>query len=75
MLKSDEKKFLEMIAFRLKILREEHNLTQEDFINDTGIHIGRIETAKRDLSATTLYKICKYFKITPQEFFSKGFED
>jgi len=75
MLKSYDEKFLENIALRLKKLREKHNLTQENFIHDTGIHIGRIETGKRDLSATTLIKICKYFNISPQEFFSEGFDD
>jgi len=75
MSKSYDEKFLKQIALRLKKLRENHNLTQENFIHDTGIHIGRIETGKRDLSATTLIKICAYFKISPQDFFSEGFED
>ncbi len=61
--------FLKKIALRLKKLREEYGLTQEDVINDTGIHIGRIETGKRDFSVSTLRKIAKYFNISIQEFF------
>jgi transcriptional regulator with XRE-family HTH domain len=47
------------------------NITQEDFYNDTGINIGRIERAVNDLSVSTLSRICEYFDITIQEFFSK----
>jgi transcriptional regulator with XRE-family HTH domain len=72
--KTKDKKFLVSIAFRVKYLRSLKRVTQEDFLNDTGIHIGRIETAKRDFSMTTLRKICDYFNVTPEEFFSEGFE-
>jgi transcriptional regulator with XRE-family HTH domain len=59
--------FLKQISLRLKRLREKRNLTQEDVLNDTGIHIGRIETGKRDFSITTLKKLASYFEITPSE--------
>jgi len=59
------------IAIQIKELRLKNGLTQENFFNDTGIHIGRIETAKRDLSINTLKKICDYFEITLEEFFKK----
>ena len=61
--------FLKKIALRIKELREEKGLTQEDFINDTGIHIGRIETGKRDFSVSTLRKIAKYFNIPIKDLF------
>jgi transcriptional regulator with XRE-family HTH domain len=60
---------LKKIALRCKKLREERSLTQEDVINDTGIHIGRIETGKRDVSISTLKKLCKYFDVSMSEFF------
>ena len=44
----------------IRELREENDITQEVFYNDTGINIGRIERAKRDFSMTTLNNICKY---------------
>ena len=59
------------VAERIKQLRVARNLTQEDFYNDTGIHIGRIETAKSNLTLATLLEICEYFEITIQEFFEE----
>lgn len=50
-------------ASRVKQLRQEKGLTQEDAFNDTGIHFGRIEQGKRDVSLTTLIKIAEYFEI------------
>lgn len=61
------------LASRIKKLRLEKKLTQEDAYNDTGIHFGRIEQGKRDISFTTLKKICDYFDISLEELFSKGF--
>ncbi|MEO8149604.1 MAG: helix-turn-helix transcriptional regulator [Bacteroidia bacterium] len=63
------KKYLINVAKRIKQLRIERNLTQEDFYNDTGIHIGRVETVKSNLTIATLLEICDYFEISIQEFF------
>ena len=62
-------KFLKKLALRIKELREKHGVTQANFYNDTGVNIGRIERAKRDFSMTSFEIICKYFEITPAEFF------
>ena len=67
--KSRNIQFLKKVGLRIRYLRKEKNITQEDFYNDTGIHIGRVETAQRDFSMTTLNKICKYLDISPTEFF------
>lgn len=40
---------------------------------DTGIHIGRIEAGNRDVSISTIEKICDYFNISVAEFF-KGYK-
>lgn len=61
------------ISKRIKELRQERNITQEIFYNDTGINIGRIERAKRNLSISSLKKICEYLEVSLEEFFSKGF--
>ena len=61
-------KLLQKIALVIKELREAKNLTQEDVYNDTNIHVGRIETAKANLSVSTLSALCKYFKIRISEF-------
>src|ERR1700722_3992313 len=61
-------KLLQKIALVIKELREAKNLTQEDVYNDTNIHVGRIETAKANLSVSTLSALCKYFKIRMSDF-------
>lgn len=61
-------KLLQKIALVIKDLRDARNLTQEDVYNDTNIHVGRIETAKANLSVSTLSALCKYFKISLSEF-------
>jgi transcriptional regulator with XRE-family HTH domain len=63
------KKLLKSIAVQLKELRLLHNITQEDFYNDTNIHIARIETGKNNLTISTLDAICKYFDISLSKFF------
>ena len=63
-----DKILLKKIALIIKELRIEKNLTQESVYNDTNIHIGRIESAKANLSVSTLSMICKYFKISLSEF-------
>lgn len=69
--KTRNDKLLKKIATRIKQLRLERNLTQEDFYNDTGINIGRIECIKRDFSMSTLESICKYLKISIPDFFKE----
>jgi len=64
-------KLLQKIAIVIKQLREKDGLTQEDVYNDTNIHIGRIETAKANLSVSTLSALCKYFKISLSDFHKK----
>ena len=71
MQKKRDEKLLKAIAKRIKQLREERKITQEVFYFDTGINIGRIERAKRDISVTTLASICKYLEIDFEEFFKK----
>ena len=61
-------KLLQKIALVIKELRDARNLTQEEVYNDTNIHVGRIETAKGNLSVSTLAALCKYFKIRMSEF-------
>ncbi len=67
--KKDKKILLKELAVRIKALRKERGLTQMDCYNDTNIHFARIEQGKRDISYTTLYNICVYFKISMSDFF------
>jgi transcriptional regulator with XRE-family HTH domain len=66
-----DKKLLQKIALVVKELRTNGNLSQEEVYNDTNIHIGRIETAKANLTVSTLSALCKYFKIPLSDFHKK----
>lgn len=70
----DNKNELLKLASKVKKLRINKGVTQEIALIDTGIHFGRIEQGKRDISYTTLVKICKYFQITLSEFFNENFD-
>lgn len=67
---SDKKLVLKDLSNRIKKLRKEKGLSQEDAYNDTGIHFARIEQGKRDVSYTTIYRICLYFDVSLSDFFS-----
>lgn len=63
-------KLLKQIAVRLKELREEKDLTQAEVYADTdNIHIARIEQGKVNISVSTLDELCKYYKISLEDFF------
>ena len=62
---------LSKIALRLKNLRNSKGVSQEELYNATDIHIARIETAKVNISVSTLSKLCEYFDISLAEFFQK----
>lgn len=64
------KKLLKAIAIHLKELREARSLTQEEFYNDTNIHIARIETGRNNISISTIDAICNYFDIPLSKFFA-----
>lgn len=64
------KELLRDIAERCKALREEKGVSQAEVAHDTGINIGRIETAERDISVSTLKKLCDYFEVSIPGFFS-----
>lgn len=63
-----ECKELKKLGASVKALRIERKLTQADCFNDTGIHFGRIEQGKRDISYTTLLRIADYFGVDLDEF-------
>ena len=58
------------IAKRIKQLRKEKGVSQENFYIDTDVHIARIEQGRVNISVSTLQDICDYFGITIMEFFS-----
>lgn len=64
---SDRKAILLELANRIKTLRNERKLSQAQCYDETGINFGRIERGVRDVSFTTLVKICTYFNISINE--------
>ena len=62
-------KLLQAIAKRLKKLRVEKGISQEELYLETNIHIGRIESAKANITISTIDVLCKYFDISIEEFF------
>lgn len=62
---------LEKIGLLIKQLRIEQGITQEEFYNDTNIHIGRIETGKANMTVSTLEAVCKYLKTDLKAFFNR----
>jgi transcriptional regulator with XRE-family HTH domain len=66
-----DESLLKKIASRVKELRESKGISQEVFFIDTGIHIGRIETMKVNLSVSTLSHLCEYFEISLADFFKE----
>lgn len=61
------------IAERLKELRKERNLTQENVRFDMELNIGRIEAGLHSITLTTLGDLCDYYGVTLEEFF-RGIE-
>jgi len=64
----DNQELLLTLAKRLKELRKQKGVTQEDVYNDTGIHVARIEQGKRDISYTTLCRLADYFEVGIERF-------
>jgi transcriptional regulator with XRE-family HTH domain len=65
-LKNDE--LLNKVVLRIKELRAERGLSQEQVYNDTNINMGRLESEKVNLTVSTLYELCKYFQISLSDF-------
>lgn len=61
-------RLLQKISLVVKELREEKGVSQQDVYNEINIHVGRIETAKANLTVSSLSVLCKYFKIKLSEF-------
>lgn len=58
------------IAAKLRILRLKAGLRQKTVTDDLGLNIGQIETAKKNVTLTTLERLCSYYGLTLDEFFS-----
>ncbi len=66
-----DKVLIRKISAKIKQIRTLKGITLEEFYNDTGIHLARVESGKANVSVSTLNAICKYFNITIEDFFKE----
>lgn len=59
------------VVVLLKKIRVDRKLTLEDVYNDTGIHIARIESAKTNITLSTLQSLLNYYDLKMVDFFSQ----
>ena len=64
----------QQLAQKLKGLRKQKGVSQQQVYNDTDVHIGRLETGKMNATINTIAILCEYFGLTLAEFFREGFE-
>lgn len=70
-------RLLSTVKLVLKELRAKTGLTQEQVANnikanrDLSIHIGRNETGNQNMTVSTLYELCEYYKVPISEFFKR----
>ncbi|HNR21034.1 MAG TPA: helix-turn-helix transcriptional regulator [Bacteroidia bacterium] len=64
----------EKVSARIKQLRMQRKITQEQFLFDTKLHVGRMETQPMNFQVDTIETVCKYFGISLKEFFEDGFD-
>ena len=60
---------LHYLAKKVKELRLKKGVSQEAAYNDTGVHFGRIEQGKRDISYLTICKVINYFDCKAEVLF------
>ena len=71
-------KYQKLINSNIKILRQKHNLTQEEFSERIGISLqglSNIERNRYQPTADTIDKICNAFEISPAELLLSSAED
>ena len=66
-MRQTDEALIDKIILRIKKIREAKGVTLQEFYNDTGIHLARIESEKRDLPISTLSRICEYFDTSMSE--------
>lgn len=66
----DKDKVLKILASNVKKVRlNDNRISQKEVYECTGIHVGRIEQGKRDISFSTIVKLAEFHGIDPCEYF------
>ena len=55
--------FLRELARRLKAIREARRLTLQEVYDATGVHVGRVESGKRNVALLTVAILCRHYQI------------
>lgn len=69
-----KEKFLKMVAAELKILRVEHNISQEKLAEKSGVAsstISKYEAGDKDMNLLKIEQILKPYKINLPIFFAR----
>ena len=62
----------ELLGIKIRNLRNELNLSQEEFAEKVGLHrtyIGQVERAEKNITLKNIHKICYALQIDPRELF------
>ncbi len=62
-------KLVRQVTDKLRKIRKDRKLSQAIVTEDTGIHIGRIESRDTNLTITAIGILCKYYEISLGKFF------
>ncbi len=60
---------VKQVIERLRTIRHQRGLTQENVRFDTDLNIGRIESGRHSISLTTLADLLDYYQVSFGEFF------
>jgi transcriptional regulator with XRE-family HTH domain len=66
-----EEDFLRELADQIKQARHHAGKSQLEVLQETGIHVGRIEMGEHSISVITLHRLCIYLNVCPKEIFQK----
>lgn len=61
---------MDLVAGRMRQLRDEHNYTQEYLIDHTRLDIAHYEAGQSFPSLFSISILCKFYNITLDEFFA-----
>ncbi|MFT6441373.1 MAG: DNA-binding XRE family transcriptional regulator [Salibacteraceae bacterium] len=63
-----KKEQLQTLSEKVRRMRKDKGLTQDQVREQIGVHIGRIELGTHDITYTTLLKLSEFFKKELNEF-------
>ncbi|WP_418164282.1 helix-turn-helix domain-containing protein, partial [Alistipes finegoldii] len=62
---------LDLVACRMREIREQHNHTQEFLTENAHLHLSHYEHGRKLPTLGTIIKFCKYYNLSLKEFFGE----